>query len=318
MDIVKHEKAVFEKNSLIISDTITLPEWKELGQALKQVEGCVQFWIGDWARFGDKKGFTGKYTDPKVYDELEEITGLNRQTIQDYKWTTDKVDSSLRKEDLSFNHYKEVAKLPPAKQETFLKRASDEKLSVRDLREEIKKDQVKITNNTEIPKGKYQVIYADPPWPVGSIEMKKWESPINEKYPTMTIEEIESLPIIDLAAENCALFIWTTHTFLPDALELIKKWGFKYHCTITWNKHSGWTQFGFHKMTEFLIYSYKGKINVDQYGKAIPTLIDERKTYHSKKPDTIRDLIKAKTPEGRIELFARHEFDGWKSWGNQL
>jgi N6-adenosine-specific RNA methylase IME4 len=170
----------------------------------------------------------------------------------------------------------------------------------------------------ELPEGKYNVIYADPPWPVGSIVMDKWESPINEKYPTMTIDEIRNLPINDLSAENCSLFLWTTHTYLPDALQLIKEWGFKYHCVITWNKHSGWTQFGFHKMTEFLIYAYKGKMNIDQYGKAIPTLIDENKTHHSKKPDSIRDLIKSKTPEGRIELFARDKYEGWEAWGNQL
>ncbi len=114
MDIVKHEKAVFEKNSLIISDTITLPEWKELGQALKQVEGCVQFWIGDWARFGDKKGFTGKYTDPKVYDELKEITGYDRGTLRNIKMVAENT-SSLRRDDLSFSHHSEVAKLAPEK-----------------------------------------------------------------------------------------------------------------------------------------------------------------------------------------------------------
>ena len=73
------------------------------------------------------------------------------------------------------------------------------------------------------PEGNYAVIYADPPWPVGSMVMDKWESPIEEKYPTMSIEEIKQLPIKELAAEQCSLFLWTTHTFLPDALKLIEE-----------------------------------------------------------------------------------------------
>jgi len=169
-----------------------------------------------------------------------------------------------------------------------------------------------------LPEGKFSTIYIDPPWPVGSIVMDKWESPIEEKYLTMNLEEITNLPIESLSADNCNLFLWTTHTFLPDALEIIKKWNFKYHCLITWDKGNGWTQFGFNRRTEFLIYAYKGKILINYYGESIPTLISEAKTYHSKKPDKIRDLIKSKTPEGRLEMFARENYEGWICWGNEI
>jgi N6-adenosine-specific RNA methylase IME4 len=170
----------------------------------------------------------------------------------------------------------------------------------------------------EIPTGKFKVIYIDPPWQVGSMAMDKWESPIEDKYPTMSVDEIISLPIRDLADDECALFIWTTHTFLPDTFRIIREWGFKYFCTITWDKEGGWTQNGFHKRTEFLLYAYKGNMNINQYGKAIPTIIVEAKTKHSKKPDSIRDMIAEKTPEPRIEMFAREHFDGWTVWGNEV
>lgn len=125
-DIIIHNKAKFELNKLIIDETITLDEWKSLGQSLRQVEGSVQFWIGDWARFGEKQGFTGKYVSPKVYDELEEITGLNRQTIQQYKSTATMLDSNLRNDNLSFTHHRAVAPLPTEQQKEFLQKASDE------------------------------------------------------------------------------------------------------------------------------------------------------------------------------------------------
>ena len=141
MELIKYNKAVFQKNKLLLNDDITIDEWRELGQQLKQVEGSVQFWIGDWARFGDKKGFTGKYTDSKVYDELEDITGLERQTIKEFKWVAEKT-SSARADDLTFRHHREVAKLPPEKQIEFLSKASEEKLSSRELRDLIKKAEI--------------------------------------------------------------------------------------------------------------------------------------------------------------------------------
>ena len=47
-------------------------------------------------------------------------------------------------------------------------------------------------------------------------------------------------------------------------------------------------------------------------------MIQEKKTVHSKKPDSIRELITSKTPEPRIELFARQKSDGWSVWGNEV
>lgn len=86
---------------------------------------------------------------------------------------------------------------------------------------------------------KYQVIYADPPWPIKSIKLEKWKSPLEDKYTTMTLREIKDLPVGDLADSSCSLFLWTTHTYLRKAFGVIKSWDFKYHCCITWDKKGG-------------------------------------------------------------------------------
>ena len=169
-----------------------------------------------------------------------------------------------------------------------------------------------------LPVGKYRVIYADPPWPVDSMVLDKWESPLDDKYQTMTIDEIKALDIASLAADDCSLFLWTTHTYLREAFDVIDVWGFKYHCCITWDKGSGWSLCGFHRMTEFCLYAYKSNINVNQSGQFIPTLIKEKKRKHSQKPDLMYELIESNTPEPRIELFARIQRPGWVPWGNQL
>lgn len=170
---------------------------------------------------------------------------------------------------------------------------------------------------------KYQVIYADPPWRLQSMSSSAWNRSrkgflLQEKYPLLSTEEINNLPVKEIADDNCSLFLWCTHSTIPDALEVMKAWGFKYHCLITWDKGSGFSLWGFHRRTEFLMYRYKGKINVNQKGRYIPTLITEKKTKHSRKPEAAYTLIESNAPTPRIELFAREKREGWDVWGNEV
>ena len=43
-----------------------------------------------------------------------------------------------------------------------------------------------------------------------------------------------------------------------------------------------------------------------------------RRREHSRKPDELYDIIEARRPSPRVELFARHLRQGWYQWGNQL
>ncbi len=300
----------FDKTGLVVNGDPTFEEWKKCGEFLKQAEKSVQFWIGDWLNYGEHRW-------GEMYTQAIEITGQEYKTVRNEKWVSSKIELSRRRDNLSFSHHAEVAQLEPEEQDYWLDKAEEEGLSRNELRKAIRHAKT-LLNPPELPSGKYNVIYIDPPWPVESIVMEKWETPIEDKYSTMTLEEIAALPIAKLAHDTCSLFLWTTHAFLPSAFELIKNWGFTYFCCITWDKGGGWTQNGFHKRTEFLLYSYRGGINIDQYGNAIPTMIQEKKTVHSKKPDSIRELITSKTPEPRIELFARQKSDGWSVWGNEV
>lgn len=46
-------------------------------------------------------------------------------------------------------------------------------------------------------------------------------------YPAMTLDELKSLPVGDVAAPNSLLLLWATNPLLPSALELIEAWGFR-------------------------------------------------------------------------------------------
>ncbi|GAI79543.1 unnamed protein product, partial [marine sediment metagenome] len=79
-----------------------------------------------------------------------------------------------------------------------------------------------------LPEGKYRTIVIDPAWPMPKINRKLRPNKIQIKldYPTMTLKEIEALPIPDLAYEDgCHIYLWTTHKFLPVALKILEIWG---------------------------------------------------------------------------------------------
>jgi N6-adenosine-specific RNA methylase IME4 len=44
----------------------------------------------------------------------------------------------------------------------------------------------------------------------------------------MKTSDICALPVQQLAADNCALFIWGTYPKLPDLLQVVSAWGFEY------------------------------------------------------------------------------------------
>ena len=113
--------------------------------------------------------------------------------------------------------------------------------------------------------------------------------------------------------------MWTTHKWLPRAFEVIESWGFKYHCVITWDKTYGFTPFSFMWSTEFCLYGQIPKkwIKLTKMGEK--TLITEKPSKHSKKPQAMKDLIiKTCGDVPRIELFAREKTPGWDVWGNEV
>ena len=67
-----------------------------------------------------------KFWTSQVYDELEEITGYNRNTIKKFKYVADSTaeiredESLLRSKDIKFSHFETIASLPTDQQKEFL------------------------------------------------------------------------------------------------------------------------------------------------------------------------------------------------------
>ena len=83
------------------------------------------------------------------------------------------------------------------------------------------------------PDKKYKTIVVDPPWDIKLISLKVRPNQKAMPYKTMTLDEIKSLPINDLADEHCHIYLWTTMSYLPKAFDVLQSWGFKYNCLLT-------------------------------------------------------------------------------------
>jgi N6-adenosine-specific RNA methylase IME4 len=81
---------------------------------------------------------------------------------------------------------------------------------------------------------RFRTIQADPPWKFETWSEKGKGRSAERHYPSMSDDDIKALPVAELAAEDCILFLWTTGPKLPAALDVIKAWGFKYQ-TIGFN-----------------------------------------------------------------------------------
>ena len=141
----------------------------------------------------------------------------------------------------------------------------------------------------------------------------------------MGIEELCALPVADLAAPDSVLFLWATFPQLPEALRLIKAWGFQYKSVgFVWLKKNKKADSWFYGLgfwtranAEVCLLATRGHPrrkapNVHQF---IISPIEG----HSKKPDEAREKIVALMGDvPRVELFARQTAPGWDVWGNEV
>jgi len=109
----------------------TYDEWLDCSNTLYLLEGSIQWALGDWLNYGESKW-------GEKYAQAVEDTGYYNQTLRDDKWVSSRIDLSLRKDNLTFSHHKEVASLEPDEQEELLDRAESDNLTVRQLRDAVR------------------------------------------------------------------------------------------------------------------------------------------------------------------------------------
>src|SRR5262249_33336084 len=96
------------------------------------------------------------------------------------------------------------------------------------------------------------VIYVDPPWTFHTYSGKGKQRSAEHHFDVMSLDVIKALPVAPLAAENCALLLWSVWPELPGALDVIAAWGFQYQTAgFVWVKQNAsgdglFTGMGYH------------------------------------------------------------------------
>lgn len=145
------------------------------------------------------------------------------------------------------------------------------------------------------------------------------------QYSVMGHSDIARLPVADIAADNCALFMWWVGSQPQEALCVVEGWGFrlKTMTAFTWVKQTkhGRPFFGMGFYTrqgsENCLIAVRGK--PVRASASIRAVVEAPVGKHSEKPDIFRGLIVELMGDlPRIELFARRPSPGWAVWGNEV
>lgn len=175
----------------------------------------------------------------------------------------------------------------------------------------------------DVPRLRYGLIMADPPWKYSNWSVKGEKKNPSANYDCMPTEMISDLRVADLAAPDCAIWLWATNPMLPQALAVLGAWGFRYVTAGHWVKRTkhGKLQFG----TGYCLRSAGepfiiGAIGKPKYGKTVRSVIEAKVRQHSRKPDEAFAAAESLVPQAinRLELFGREERPGWDVMGDEV
>jgi len=173
---------------------------------------------------------------------------------------------------------------------------------------------------------RYGTILIDPPWRFANRTGKIGpEHKRLHRYATMSFEEITALPVGKLALPKSHLYLWSPNALLLEALTIMRAWGFTYKTNIVWYKvrkdggpDGRGVGFYFRNVTELLLFGIKGNLRTLQPGRTQVNIVITRKQEHSRKPDSVYNIIESCSPGPYLELFARTRTPGWAQWGDQV
>ena len=167
---------------------------------------------------------------------------------------------------------------------------------------------------TDLPNGPFDVIYADPPWSYR--DGGNPDGGVDHEYDTMSIDDICALDVP--AADTCYLYLWSTVTHVPEALRVLREWGFEYKSQAVWDKQRLGIGHYWRGQHELLYLGVRGDVSPPPTEHRRGSIFREKAGKHSAKPDVVRTHIEQAHPDARkLEMFARDGKVGWELWGDE-
>ncbi|MGA2007734.1 MAG: hypothetical protein ABSH27_09285, partial [Solirubrobacteraceae bacterium] len=106
-------------------------QWMEHGQRLRRLGTGANWWVGDWIRYGN-----ARYGER--YKLATKLTGYDKQTLMNFAYVASRFEASRRTSQVSWSHHAELAAFEPEEQQHWLERAVVDRLSLKDLRRELR------------------------------------------------------------------------------------------------------------------------------------------------------------------------------------
>jgi N6-adenosine-specific RNA methylase IME4 len=170
-----------------------------------------------------------------------------------------------------------------------------------------------------LPSKKYGVFLGDPPWTYKVFSQSGLlRGSASNHYPTQELEWIKALDVPSIAADAAVLFLWATGPLMPEAVEVMRAWGFSYRSQIVWVKNKIGTGFWVRGKHELLLIGTRGDVPAPAPGAQPDSVFFAPRGRHSEKPLIFHQIIEAMFPSlPKIELLARAARPSWDRWGNE-
>lgn len=296
-------------------------DWCALGVKLCTGSKVINWWIGDWWASGQHSyGERAKVAAQGIF-------GREFQTLRNVASVCASIETSRRRDGLSFSHHAEVAALPIPQADALLDRAESEGLSRNELRAIVNQTKVSVgeqvssdTCTTEdldrlVTRGKkFGTIYADPPW---QYDNQGTRAATGNHYSGMTVDELCALPVKELAADDAHLHLWTTNAFLFECPRIFEAWGFEYRSAFVWVKPQMGIGNYWRNSHEYLLTAIRG--DAKRFNDhSLKSWVECDRSAHSAKPEHVRHMLERASPGPYLEMFGRLPAPRWTVWGNQI
>lgn len=167
----------------------------------------------------------------------------------------------------------------------------------------------------------YDLIMADPPWQYKNYSRKGEHKGAAAQYDCMSLDEIKTLPVQQLASPDSVIVLWATNPLLDRAMAVMDAWGFEFKTAGHWVKKTthGKLAFGTGYLLRaagepFLI----GTLGSPKVTKSCRSVIEGKIREHSRKPEEAYAWAEQLMPHARrADLFSRQTRRGWSAWGNE-
>jgi len=191
---------------------------------------------------------------------------------------------------------------------------------------------------------RFGTVIVDPPWPYRKVDGPNAGGYSIEHYKPLELNDLAGLPVGAMADY---LFLWTTVAFVREAYDLVACWGFEAVSLLPWVKCTEIepgreapfkddqvddrrpdlgpavgdvkTIYGvgywFRGAAEYVLVAKRpGVRSIRTHAVGLLSA----NAHHSRKPDTLHELVEDSFPAPYAELFARRERYAWTALGNEI